>query len=223
LIPNSQLVSKDYYTILHLPPGATLDAVKKSYRYLAMQYHPDRNRGNAYAAAHFQEVKEAYEVLSDPRRREAYHQQRALWKATGRAFGNTVPVTPESVLQQAIRLKEKVRAMDMFRLDQEGLYQEIMQQVSDDVISRLESFRDAGAEEQIVRLLIEAASPLPYGLVNLMAPQWKKFARQQSSAAQAVDAFLKKKRREKYVERYQTPVLILMALALCYLVYRLSR
>ena len=54
---------RDYYDILGLRKGATADEIKRAYRKLAMQYHPDRNPGDAKAEASFKDVGEAYEVL----------------------------------------------------------------------------------------------------------------------------------------------------------------
>jgi DnaJ-class molecular chaperone len=63
---------RDYYETLGVPKGANEDAIKKAYRKLARQYHPDRNPGDKQAEAHFKEVQEAYDVLSDKNRRAQY-------------------------------------------------------------------------------------------------------------------------------------------------------
>jgi len=62
---------RDYYEVLGLPRGATGEDVKKAYRKLALEYHPDRNKA-AGAADRFKEVNEAYHTLNDPERRAAY-------------------------------------------------------------------------------------------------------------------------------------------------------
>jgi molecular chaperone DnaJ len=63
---------RDYYEVLGVAKDADDDAIKKAYRKLAMQYHPDRNAGDAEAEAKFKESAEAYEVLRDPQKRQIY-------------------------------------------------------------------------------------------------------------------------------------------------------
>ncbi|MEY3674940.1 MAG: hypothetical protein RJB47_1648 [Pseudomonadota bacterium] len=65
---------RDFYEILGVPKNASEDEIKKSYRKLAMKYHPDRNQGDASAEVKFKEAKEAYEMLSDAEKRAAYDQ-----------------------------------------------------------------------------------------------------------------------------------------------------
>ncbi len=64
----------DYYELLGLSKSASADEIKKAYRKRAMKYHPDRNKGDKAAEEKFKEVSEAYEVLSDPRKKQQYDQ-----------------------------------------------------------------------------------------------------------------------------------------------------
>src|SRR6201991_4804039 len=63
---------RDYYEVLGLAKGASAEEIKKSYRKVAMQYHPDRNPGDKAAEEKFKEAAEAYEVLSDNDKRAQY-------------------------------------------------------------------------------------------------------------------------------------------------------
>jgi len=68
------VVDTTYYDILNIEPTATQDEIKKTYRKLAMKYHPDKNPGNKEAEAKFKEISEAYAVLSDVEKRKNYDQ-----------------------------------------------------------------------------------------------------------------------------------------------------
>ncbi len=63
---------RDYYEVLGVPRTATEEEIKKAYRKLALQYHPDRNPGDKEAEEKFKEIAEAYAVLSDPEKRQRY-------------------------------------------------------------------------------------------------------------------------------------------------------
>ncbi|MCS6790276.1 MAG: J domain-containing protein [Bacteroidia bacterium] len=65
-------MKKDYYSILGVSRDADIETIKRAYRRLALEYHPDRNPGNKEAEEKFKEISEAYEVLSDPDKRRRY-------------------------------------------------------------------------------------------------------------------------------------------------------
>lgn len=67
------MTQRDYYEILSVERNASEETIKKAYRKLAMQHHPDRNPGDAEAEAKFKEAAEAYDVLRDPEKRERYN------------------------------------------------------------------------------------------------------------------------------------------------------
>jgi len=78
---------KDYYKTLGVDKGATEKEIKKAFRRLARQYHPDVNPDDPQAEEHFKEINEAYEVLSDPEKRRKYEQLGADWQRWQRTGG----------------------------------------------------------------------------------------------------------------------------------------
>ena len=65
---------QDYYQLLGVSKTSSADEIKKAYRKLAMQYHPDKNPGNKEAEAKFKQISEAYEILQDPQKKAMYDQ-----------------------------------------------------------------------------------------------------------------------------------------------------
>ncbi|MFG1697028.1 molecular chaperone DnaJ [Nonomuraea sp. NPDC049309] len=72
-------LEKDYYAVLGVPKTATAEEIKRAYRKLARQYHPDTNQGDAAKEKKFKEISEAYDVLSDAKRRKEYDEARTLF------------------------------------------------------------------------------------------------------------------------------------------------
>lgn len=67
-------MARDYYEVLGVKKGASMEELKKAYRKLAVKYHPDKNPGDKQAEDRFKEINEAYAVLSDPKKKEQFDQ-----------------------------------------------------------------------------------------------------------------------------------------------------
>src|ERR1700744_4998785 len=65
---------RDYHDVLGVSRGADAEEIKKAYRKMAIKYHPDKNEGDKQAEENFKEAAEAYEVLSNPEKRQRYNQ-----------------------------------------------------------------------------------------------------------------------------------------------------
>ncbi|WWP01320.1 MAG: molecular chaperone DnaJ [Candidatus Dasytiphilus stammeri] len=83
------MAKKDYYEILGIVKSAEERDIKKAYKRLAMKYHPDRNPSDKHAESKFKEIKEAYEILSDPQKRAAYDQYGHTAFEHGNSFGTS--------------------------------------------------------------------------------------------------------------------------------------
>lgn len=154
-------MQKDYYKILGIPPSANLQEVKTAYRSLAHRFHPDKNPGDHYAAAQFELIKEAYEVLSNPSAKEHYLQQRWYDKSINRKQ-NAEVLTPVTLLKQLLELERYVSRLDLHRVDDEGLFNHLMEMLSPATMEMLVKFNDIQVNQSIVSTTLRCLGPLPY-------------------------------------------------------------
>jgi molecular chaperone DnaJ len=82
-LSTKDFLEKDYYKALGVSKGASAEEIKKSYRKLARKYHPDANKGDSASEERFKEISEAYNVLSDTKRRAEYDEARSLFGTGG--------------------------------------------------------------------------------------------------------------------------------------------
>jgi molecular chaperone DnaJ len=158
---------KDYYAILELKPSSTLQEIKQAYRRLAQQYHPDKNKNDAAATAHFTEIKEAYETLTHPTKKEQYLQQRWYFQSSGNK-NYQEPITPYNFLKKVIELDKYVSTLDIHRMDKQGLFNYIDSLLNDEAIQKLNQFNDRETNKEIIIGLLKATHPLPVRSITLL-------------------------------------------------------
>jgi len=90
-VSTKDYIEKDYYAALGVAKNAPHDEIKKKYRKLARDLHPDKNPGNSQAESRFKEVSEAYDVLSDDSKRREYDEARELFANGGFRSGGGAP------------------------------------------------------------------------------------------------------------------------------------
>jgi molecular chaperone DnaJ len=151
---------KDYYKILEVEPLATQQEIKRSFRRLALKYHPDKNAGNHLAEAQFKEVQEAYEILSDPEQRKEYNYKRWHLRSLGKSYASR-PLTPTAIVEECRALKTYIDSMSIFRIDYDAVSQHIRQLITPNAIGILKEFNDKPTNHEIIHTILKAANPLP--------------------------------------------------------------
>jgi molecular chaperone DnaJ len=209
---------KDYYQLLQLEPPATLPEIKKAYRRLAQQYHPDKNNNDPYAAVQFVEIKEAYEVLSNPGKKEYYLQQRWYNQSTGKRKTRHI-ITPVTILLQALELEKYVSTLDIFRMDKEGLKQYILGLLPDSTIDQLKRFNETDTNGEIIATIIKVMNPLPLLFTKPITAQLQKLSADDEKAGQLLSFFIQKKEKKNQREKYSLIVIIIVTLIICLLIY----
>lgn len=213
---------KDYYSILELPPSASPAYIRKAYRRLAQLHHPDKHNNDPLAAARFAEIKEAYEVLTDPAKKEYYLQQRWYKQSTGSRKTRDL-VTPANMIREALELERYVSRLDVFRMDKAGLQEYLLDLLNDDTITKLKAFGDTETNRQLQEILLRAMKPLPDAYTGPVVDRLRRLGEGDSLAMEGLDRFVLQHRKKYLREKYTLLFIILMTAALCLLIYFAGR
>ena len=210
---------KDYYSMLGVQPNATRDEIKRAYRRLAMAHHPDKNEGNAVAVAYFHDIKEAYETLTNPVKKEQYLQKRWYFKSRGKKFDTYKPLIPETVLNDSLLLNKYVHTLNPFRIDKPSLHAYIQSILSTEAIEMLKNFNDTKTNTQIVDLLLDATSYLDVEQSIQLNEQLKQVAGYDNTIINKIDEKNKTKRKQAFYRKYELLIVILITFVICLLIW----
>lgn len=213
---------KDYYQILELEPSANITEIKKAYRKLALIYHPDKNSNDPYAAARFTDIKEAYEVLTDPRKKDYYLQQRWYQQSQG-SSKTQAPITPEYILKRSLELEKHVSRLDEFRMDKEGLQQYILALVDNETIEKLQPFREISINREIISILIRAMKNLSPTQTEKIIGQLSKLNPADPISGAMLTTFQQKHKKKSRLHELTPLYMILLTGLICLLIFLLSR
>ena len=198
---------KDYYQILQIQPHSTLAEIKQAFRRLALIYHPDKNPNDKYAAAQFNEIKEAYEVLTNPVKKENYLQQRWYNQSIGKRR-TAKTITPVSILKLVLELEQYVSRLDVHRMNKEGLSDYIDELLSTGTIENLKQFNEPEINKQIITSTLSAMQPLSMRFLGKLPERLGTLADDETSLHQ-IKNFLRNRKRVFLWERYKVAVIIL--------------
>ena len=215
--------TKDYYKILGVEPSASTHEIKKAYRKLAHHFHPDKNSSAQYAEIHFAEIKEAYEVLTNPARKEKYLQQRWYQQSLGKTKFRVEPVTPPVILKQILKLDKHVTMLDAFRMNRESLYRQLKDMLSDDTIEQLKKFNEREINHEIIKSALRIAKFLRQGQLEDIVPGLVELSNQSTMIEQEIESTLKQYRRKNRWEQYKHGIVLLLTVVITLLIYFVSR
>lgn len=213
---------KDYYGILQIETSATKPEIKKAYRKLAMRFHPDKNQNDLYAAARFEEIKEAYEVLTNPSKKEYYLQQRWYNQSIGKRKTESI-ITPVTVLKQMLELDIYVYKLDVHRMDKQGLADYTGELLSNANIDKILLFNEQHVNNQIIIIAIKAMSSLTYRQAEVISNNLYKLAGENAEFKNMINEFLYLKKQKEKTEKYKPVIALLIVAILCLLIWMMGR
>jgi molecular chaperone DnaJ len=210
------MIVKDYYKILDCEPGATQESIKKNYRNLALQFHPDKNPNNAEALIQFNLIKEAYEVLSDPIKRMQYHNQKWLLQSKGVTQFETEAYTPAFILKEIIDIEKYVSTADTYKLEKGQIEKQVLHLLNNTHVAAILENADATLLQTIynktTNILFYVDSVQTRNIIpqlNMLLP----------SKSKTLQQFLRKQIRQEKLRTYTLPIVIVIAIAIMIIVF----
>ena len=203
---------KDYYQILQVPHSASPEEIKRSFRKLAVQYHPDKNEGNSIAEERFKEIKEAYEILYNTEKRQDYH-----YKRFASVYEYSI-LTPGFILKQCLELKKFTSVIQHYHINYDLLSHQIKEILSEQSLAVLEKENDLSLNKSILQLMIDTSDPLPYPYFLTIAPILLSLSQNEKNTA-AIKSIILYKKRVHTFEKNKLLIAVIIASILCILIY----
>lgn len=208
--------SKNYYEILESFPGSSIDAIKKSYRRLALQQHPDTNQGNKDAAQKFHQIQEAYSILSNPGKKYEYDMAHGFYHQKA-----ATPV-PEILLKEAAGLHSHVKKLDADRMDKEALMYHVNSLI---LPQQLNSFTALGDQQQLYRfiwMLLDATTSVSYKKTEKVFKQLSAAGIEEENILLMIEKFRKQSENRYLWDKYAPYLVIVLTILLCFCLFLFS-
>jgi curved DNA-binding protein CbpA len=212
---------KDYYRILGVTPGTDVPAIKKAFRRLAMEHHPDKSHTSAENSVYFQELQEAYQTLTDPYKREQYLYNRWLEKSMGHQLDQAM--SAEEILLLFIKAEQYFSQTDHYRTNSNLLLHQLLQTFSE---RRINTILEGKDEQQILSTL-DLAMKLSNRLnANEMEKSIQHFGQLLAQKPYLLEQWmklLKMKKKDESREKWTLPMMLFITILICLAIYWISR
>lgn len=205
---------KDHYQSLGVSPSATQDEIRKAFRRLAFQYHPDRNPAQ-FARQRFEEVHEAWLVLKDRAARRAY--DKSYYANAPGATQRRLPASADDVLALSTAFRLHANSIDPFRFDTDLLANAAEEILTPANLELVQS--DKAIAARVLSDLLAGLAPLPYPRLSALVPALIQLANSIDHGPVQVAGFVRKSRYGYFWERYKTVIALLVAALACVAIY----
>lgn len=192
---------QNWYAVLSVAPTASSQEIRQAYRKLALRYHPDKNPGNDQSTLHFQLIKEAYEVLSNPARRSAYDRLVYL----GNPIQNTPEVyhTPAELTAAANRLYQQVMRENQFFINRDWLMAACLELLLAENRQLLQQSSNEAEKAAFLTKLFELAYFLTYRQNRILAGHWQPISKGDATLERLAVQYLQRKRNAHLWDKYK--------------------
>lgn len=187
-----------------------------------MLYHPDKNNDDPYALARFTEIKEAYEILSNPYKKNLYLQERWLQKASGQTIGEEL-VTAPAILKKCLELNKQIAGMDVYRMNYTGVAERITNLLNDGTIDILLDQNETDVIASIVASMSKSIESFPSAAAKPVAQQLLKLALHLPHWHTLIQQQMKQKQQTEKWNRLTPLFIILLTLGICLLIYFMGK
>jgi molecular chaperone DnaJ len=211
----------DYYAVLNLPQNATIEEVRRAYRKKVMDCHPDLFPGDQDKLRLFDAVKEAYETLANPQKKEMYLQERWRRKANGQSLEGKFFSSVE-YLKQCLSLNRQLASMDAYRISEQQIVQQLNALLTQEKIKVLLEAKDPTLLRSVFEALIPCTLPLSFRSVKEISSQFIQLASDDVEIKEKINRLISEKRRERRESFLKIPLILLLTLILCMLMYLLA-
>ncbi|MBX3241498.1 MAG: DnaJ domain-containing protein [Chitinophagaceae bacterium] len=212
---------KDYYRILGVSPDALPDDIKKRFRLLALQYHPDRNEGE-FAVIRFREMQEAYNVLSNQHSRVVFHKE---WRVRNPdvSLSAIKELSPETLLQESKALLQYIQNADIYRFNKDLVFTKLKNILCEENMAVLLQAGDRQKNAQIVQHLMIAGNSLSWKCIRQVFPSLRLLSENSSLAPLVINGWRRRLRINDFWARFYPWAAFIIAFLICILIYRLSK
>jgi len=212
---------KDYYKTLELPPDASPQDIKKAWRRLAQMYHPDKDTSGHFSTTYFHELQEAYDILSDSRKRARYDEER--WLDGYARKKQPQIITPQWIFGECLKLSKHMATVDTYRMNHSALHDYIFLLLSDAHMAILQQVNDTAVNHNIVRELLKSVKAIQYTYMKNIAARLALLAAGDEVLLQQIHQAEEYSRRQAQWAKYKPAVMVGIALVLCILMYLYAR